>query len=240
MKKILIIKTGSTYVNIKNQFGDFEDWIISGMEIDKSHVIIHNIQNNVKLKEPKSYTGIIITGSHSMVTDNEEWINSLSLWLGGAVKAGIPILGICFGHQVLAKAIGGKTDFNPKGREIGTKTVNLTKAAKEDELFRNCPDKFSVYEAHQQSVIELPKNAVILAQNEHDRHQAFVINNCAWGVQFHPEFNYDILRSYIDQQSGTLKEEGFNINSLYTSLKSTTDDIKILKRFLKIVESSTK
>ena len=76
-----------------------------------------------------------------------------------------PMLGICFGHQLLAMALGGKVIRNPLGWEVGTCKVRLTHAGKHDRLFSGLPDEFSVMQSHQDMVVDFPNNAECLASS---------------------------------------------------------------------------
>jgi len=238
MKPILILKAGSTQQNIKNQFGDFEDWIISEMGIHGDETIIHDIQNNLQIPDIENFAGVVITGSHSMVTDNTEWILNSADWLLNATSTNTLILGICFGHQLIAHALGGKVDFNPKGREIGARIITLTSIAASYSLFKNLPQSFTVLESHQQSVFGLPPAAKVLAYNDHDANQAFVIDNHIWGTQFHPEFDAPIMHAYIEAQRPDLHKEGFNISNLISDLDHFRKQESILKQFIQIVKDT--
>jgi len=235
MKPIVIAKTGNTFPNIKNQYRDFENWIIAGMGVRRDNVQIFDIQKNEYPPIIESCGKIIITGSHSMVTENTDWIKRFTNWIKKAAELNIPILGICFGHQLLANALGGKVNFNPKGREIGGHKITLTTNAKDDMLFQNCPERMMVLESHQQSVTELPPKAKVLAYNDHEQYQAFVINNNIWGVQFHPEFNEWIMQAYIREQKEDLENEGFDVIELTNNLKHYKKSESIFKTFIEIV-----
>ncbi len=196
MAKLMIIKTGATLPSLKARRGDFEDWILAGMEIGPGQVDVLDIAAGQPLPKPASAVGIVITGSHDMVTDHRDWSERAAGWLSEAVSSGVPTLGICYGHQLLAYALGGKVDYNPRGREMGTAEVTLLEPAFDDALLSGLPSPFKAHLCHAQSVLELPPGAVPLASSSWDRNQAFRADDCAWGVQFHPEFDADIMRAY--------------------------------------------
>ena len=198
MKKILILKAGSTIAHAKERLGDFEDWIIRSAFRSHDDFVVFDCQDKTQYPAVENFTGIIITGSHANVTDDEIWMNTLMDWLREASTKEIPILGICFGHQILAASFGGVVDFSPNGLEIGTHTVELTDEAQTDFLFMNLPGKFPVNESHAQEVRKLPENARLLAGNQHSTVQAMVIGNHIWGVQFHPEFGKAETQIYFD------------------------------------------
>ncbi|MFC2088071.1 glutamine amidotransferase [Calditrichota bacterium] len=237
MKKLYILKTGSTYPAIKKQHGDFEDWILEGLNRSKEQVMVRDAQINSHPPSFETCAGIVITGSHSMVTDSSDWINRVIQWLPDAVELKIPILGICFGHQLLAQAMGGKVKYNPGGREMGVNTIKKFSTANDDLLFKTFPEQIEVLESHRQSVIELPTSAKVLYYNDHDQNQAYVINNSTWGIQFHPEFNESIMKAYIYHQKEELEKEGFSLTKLIKDLNHFNRNQNILTRFLEIVEN---
>jgi GMP synthase (glutamine-hydrolysing) len=186
------------------KYGDFEDWTLNSMHVDAKEVKIVNPKSQ-NLPDFKNVQGIIITGSHDMVTDEFDWIKKSSAWLKEATKNNLPIFGICFGHQLLAQTFGGIVDNHPVGPEIGTVSVTLHEKAKSDALFKNLPENFLVHVTHTQSVLKLPKNAVLLASNCYESCHAFRIKNNIWGVQFHPEYNADILKEYVFKEANRIK-----------------------------------
>jgi GMP synthase (glutamine-hydrolysing) len=232
MKPILIIKTGSTFSEISKDRGDFEDWIIAGMGLDRSRFLIVDVSQGEVLPDYDEISGIAITGSHAMVTDHADWSESTAAWLIRAVEKEIPLLGICYGHQLLAYAFGGEVANNPNGIEFGTAEIVLTEAAIKDPLFSILPSKASVQATHTQSVTKLPPGAKLLASTSLDPNHAFVIGDSAWGVQFHPEFNADIVKRYIRKlPSG----KNLNLEELAKNTFDTPIGDQFLKRFAEIV-----
>lgn len=235
MKKVLIIKCGTTMSWLKDLVGDFDDWILGGMETGRDEADVVEVYKGEALPPLNGYAGAVISGSHSMITDYEPWAERSAGWLKEAVRSGLPVLGICYGHQLLAQAFGGTIDYNPRGMEIGTVKVRFTMVRNYDPLFKSIPTQIEVNVSHSQSVIELPDEAVLLAGNEHDPHQVFRLGESAWGVQFHPEFNQEITRAYIRTNVDRLIRQGQNPQNL---LKSCTDGFgkEVLTRFARLID----
>ena len=108
MKQFLIIKTGSTFEGITRTRGDFEDWTAETMGLEGDEWLSINVQIGETLPDPDDVIGCVITGSHDMITNDTDWILATTRWVREAVKADLPMIGICFGHQLMANALGGK------------------------------------------------------------------------------------------------------------------------------------
>ncbi len=231
MKQLLILKNGPAPNEIRPFYGNFEDHFLRAINLTRHEAQIIDMTNKPVLPKWERIAAVIICGSLSMITDREPWMELEAAWIRQAVSAEIPLLGICFGHQLLAYALGGKVADNPHGPEIGTVAVHLTPHADDDFLFMGMSSPLAVQAAHSQSVTEIPRNAVLLAGNEHDVHQAFRIGDCAWGLQFHPEFDVDICRALIISNRDQLLEKGQDPNSLLSRCRETPHSADIMRRF---------
>ncbi|OUD11721.1 glutamine amidotransferase [Thioflexithrix psekupsensis] len=234
MLKMLIIKTGCTIDAIRTDYGDFEDWVRDGLgyaDAEVQTVAVYLGESLPELNENNAISGIVITGSNAMVTDREIWSEKTAEWLRQAIEANYPVLGICYGHQLIAHAMGGRVDYNPKGYEIGVIQIELMAEAKNDLLFNHLSSSLMAYSVHAQTVIDLPNHAVILARNAHDNHQAFRIGQCCWGVQFHPEFNAEITRRYIHAREISFAEYGYSMEQLLRNVTDCPESQQVLRRF---------
>jgi GMP synthase (glutamine-hydrolysing) len=138
----------------------------------------------------------IITGSPCSVYNCEAWMVNLEEEMKNIQSSQIPVLGICFGHQLIAKCFGGEVELNPQGWELGAYPVQFTAAGKKSQLFSGMEENAIVYESHQDSVTVLPENAIELARNNKGN-QAFMIHDNFYGVQFHPEFSWEVIKMYV-------------------------------------------
>jgi GMP synthase (glutamine-hydrolysing) len=229
--KILIVKTGDTFADLIGSYGDFEEWIRRGLGVGKDQVRVVNAPAFEFLPEPGAFSGAVIAGSHAMVTQNLDWSLAVEAWLAPVVAAGVPVLGICYGHQLLAKAMGGKVDFHPAGLEIGTTPITLTADALSDPLLQGLPPAFNAHTCHSQTVLALPPGAVLLAENTHEPHHAFRIGNVAWGVQFHPEYSPAIMTGYIRNMSPVIQALGKNPAQVQQQVIETPEAGQVLVRF---------
>jgi GMP synthase (glutamine-hydrolysing) len=200
-KPFLIVQTGSTLPSIRSRHGDFPEWFRRGLGLDRSRIQIVRAHAGNALPKPDAYAGAIVTGSPAMVSARARWSENAAAWLRDAIAAELPLLGVCYGHQLLAHALGGRVDDHPNGREIGTVGIERLASAANDELLGAMPATFLAHATHQQSVLELPPGAVVLARSAHDTHHAVRYAPKVWGLQFHPEFSVEIMRGYLRARS---------------------------------------
>lgn len=236
MASLLILKTGSTYPSINESYGDFEDWFERHLQAS-SPVVVRDVAREGAPESVTGWRGIVITGSPAMVTEQAGWSENAAIWLKEAVERDVPVLGVCYGHQLLAHAFGGQVGFREQGRESGTFPVHLTREGRKDPLLGQLPDTFPAHLTHAQSVLALPPEAVLLACSEGEPHQAFRVGRHAWGVQFHPEFDQRIMKSYLGTQAGDLQKEGQNPATLIAGVRETAQATSLLARFAHYIGS---
>ncbi|MCC6595657.1 MAG: glutamine amidotransferase [Rhodanobacteraceae bacterium] len=195
--RFLIVQTGSTLPSVRARHGDFPEWFRRGLGLRRDEVDIIAVDADAALPAAGRHAGVIVTGSPAMVTDGLAWSEHTARWLVASIDAGSTVLGVCYGHQLLAHALGGRVDYHPSGRELGTVNIERLADAGSDALLDGMPARFAAHASHQQSVLELPRGAVALARSAHDACQAVRYAPRAWGLQFHPEFSVEIMRGYV-------------------------------------------
>jgi GMP synthase (glutamine-hydrolysing) len=238
-RKLYIIKVGTTFPATAREYGDFDLWTLKGFDCSDNEVTIIDAEHGEPLPAAKECAGVVVTGSHDMVTDKLPWSVNVAEWIPSLLEADVPFLGICYGHQLLAYSLGGEVGFHPKGTEVGTVDIHLLPQSACDTLFCSLPSTFQVHVTHAQTVISLPQGAIHLATNSFEPNHAFRIGKCAWGVQFHPEYDTNIMRSYIINEAEDLKKEGIDIRSVLDSVKETLIAASILRRFYTLCTSPT-
>ena len=241
-KFIAIIQTGQAIPAALEKYGDFDQWFIDGMETEKPQTKTFRVFENLTFPNIEELAGVIISGSGSMVTDELDWSEATIKWLKPIIDTGIPILVVCYGHQLLAKLLRGKVDWNPNGREIGQVNMCLTNEMYQDDLFKGFIDSATTHlefiATHQQSVTELPSNVSLLGTTSLDPHHCFRYKNHVWGTQFHPEFTPDIICEYIHTRSDGIIKDGLNPTLLLEEIKSNINGNQLLKQFKDICFST--
>lgn len=230
-----IIKLGSTMPSLSTHRGDFEDWVLAGTAMQRENVIIVDPRRGEALPALDRISGAILTGSHATVTEHAGWSEQAADWLRRAVLKGLPILGICYGHQLLAYALGGEVGKNPLGSEFGTVTAQLKRTARTDWLLGGFGETIKVQTSHSESVLKLPPDARVLASSHMDPHLAFVVRENVWGLQFHPEFDVEVVRAYIRAHREELHEQGQDPDALLETCEPSPTGPEILRRFMQLI-----
>ncbi|HKU39834.1 MAG TPA: glutamine amidotransferase [Polyangiales bacterium] len=235
MAALLLIKTGTSLPALVSRRKDYDTWIRTGLGVPESETRLASVYLDEPLPPVRDVAGAVISGSSAMVTDRADWSERTAEWLREAVQLELPILGICYGHQLLAHALGGVVEYNPYGRHIGTVDVTLREEAKSDRLFGAFREALHVPVSHRQAVTKLPDGAVLLAEAAGDPIHAFRVGKSAWGVQFHPEFDANIVRGYIEARRDQLLQEGLDADALWENAMDSADGTILLRRFADVV-----
>jgi GMP synthase (glutamine-hydrolysing) len=229
MRNILIIKCGETYPEIKDEIGSFDDWVIEQTNLPDNVFKVFDLSKGEKLRHPGEYIAAIITGSHYNVDEKHAWLRQLEDWIITAQYSNVPVLGICFGHQMIAKALGGKVEKREDGFNFNVQDVVLTEAGKSDPIFKYIPKTFQNFYSHAYKVVKMPLNGQLLASNSKKEIEAFRVGK-TYGVQFHPEFTRDIFTYYDNslKERGEIKNGGkIKIKDINQSVVSSFLDISL-------------
>jgi GMP synthase (glutamine-hydrolysing) len=153
-----------------------------------------------ELPDGFAFDGCIVTGSRASVYWDEPWIGELKQWVGDAVEAGLPFLGVCYGHQLLADVLGGRVE-GMGDYEIGYRTVEHDGS----RLFEGVDEEFTVFTTHSDRVAELPPGADLIARNDYGVHG--FRKGDVFTVQFHPEYDMETARTVTEGKDDQLSAE---------------------------------
>ncbi|GMH17912.1 hypothetical protein Nepgr_019753 [Nepenthes gracilis] len=196
---LLLCAEASEYVKKKygGYFGVFVGMLAEeGETWDVFRVVANEFPED---HEIGNYDGFVITGSCNDAHGNDVWICKLLNLLKELDSAKKRVLGICFGHQILGRALGGKTGRSQTGWDIGLRTVHLSTSSSKFFSSLKIPTILSVIECHRDEVRELPQKAEVLAWSDKTGIEIFRYGDHILGIQGHPEYNADILLHLIDR-----------------------------------------
>jgi GMP synthase-like glutamine amidotransferase len=148
--------------------------------------------------DPSAWAGIVCLGGEMGALDDQAypWLADLRGLLASAVRAQVPVLGVCLGAQLLAAATGGRVAPCINGPEVGPMQIARRDAAEEDPLLGGLPLAPLVLQFHGDEVAELPPGAVCLAIGHRSEYQAFRVGTSAWGVQGHIETTPELVLAW--------------------------------------------
>ncbi|MGV8855201.1 MAG: glutamine amidotransferase-related protein [Devosia sp.] len=187
--KLTILQTGDVPLPLREQFGPYRrmferlfDQTGQGFAYETV-----NIADGAPLPDPNTLDGFVITGSAAGVYDDLPWLNPLRNFIRQSYTQRTPMLGICFGHQIMADALGGDVRKSEKGWGLGRHVYGVRQRP---EFMQHAPSLLAVACSHQDQVITPPRDAeVILASDFTPNAGLAYRNGAALSFQPHPEFD---------------------------------------------------
>lgn len=186
---ILILETGEPVAPVKALHGRFGPMFQK--RLGRECVLADAVAGELPEGD---FEGVVVTGSPATVHEREPWSERAAAWIAERIEH-LPMLGVCYGHQLMVHATGGRTGRNPRGPELGVVPVQRG----EDPLFAGMPRHFLAWQVHFDAVLERPPGTRVLAASRRTAIQALAWPSGARSVQFHPEFDRAFVRDAIAQ-----------------------------------------
>ena len=216
-----------------DNFRDFLDLVPNKIEL-----IHYRITEMEFPADPAECDGYLITGSPRGVYDTNRWIAELGDFIRATHAAGVKLVGICFGHQILAHALGGHAEKSDKGWGMGLRPFELN-ADKAPEWLTLPADsgECNLYFCHQDQVIKLPNNATRLAGSEFCPNAMFTIEDKVLGMQGHPEFSQKTMTDTVDYFNDKLDSEFLSEVSATIGNGKSPDDVHAARWVVSFLET---
>lgn len=193
--KIGILQTGRTPDDLRARHGDYDDLfkrMLDGRGFDFN---TYPVLENVLPGSVHDAEGWLITGSKFGAYEGHDWIAPLEDFLRAAYAAGVPIIGVCFGHQILAQALGGKVEKYAGGWSVGPADYDAEDGQKE-----------VVMAWHQDQVTELPQDAKVIGSSDFCANAMLAYGDKALTIQPHPEFTAEFLSDLLRAKGDILPD----------------------------------
>ncbi len=190
-------------------------------------IVAYDVQRGdypVDIDEVDAY---LITGSVSSVYDDKPWIQPLLEFTVVLHQACKPVVGICFGHQLIAQALGGHVAKSPKGWGMGIQTCNFPRSV---DGIAEAGEQFRLYVSHQDQVDVLPEGAEVLAGNDFCPNAMIRLGQHIISWQGHPEFNQRMEQSLLDIRRAVMDSEAFT--AAQQTMQLSTDELKVTQWML--------
>ncbi len=223
--KIGILQTGKVPDELYEKHGDYPSMFERLLADPDFEFATFAVVDGRFPEGPDACAGWVITGSKYGAYEDHAWIPPLEDFLRRVYAAGIPIVGICFGHQILAQALGGKVEKFDGGWSVGV----------EDYAIDGVGDDVQVVAWHQDQVTEPPEAAEVVGSSPFCRYAALAYGDRAWSIQPHPEFSGEFMADLIKARGSILPkaiaERGAASRDRATSSERVAEYIKaFLKR----------
>ncbi len=192
---------------------------------------IYDVEHGVYPDTIDACDGYVITGSRKSVYDDEPWIKSLISFVQRLHEDRKKVIGLCFGHQLIAEALGGKTMGAQAGWGVGVHNSQLVEHPwfVDDEA-----DHYTLIVSHKDQVVSLPVDSTLLASSEFCPNSMFTVGDHMLAMQGHPEFNKAYSRDLMDMREEILGEQTYQKGVASLAGALMRDDVaRWIVRFLK-------
>lgn len=230
--KIGILQTGRSPDELRESHGDYDAMCADLIRDKGDEIVSYPVLDGVFPQDINECDAWFVTGSRHGVYEDHAWIPPLEKFLKQAFDAEKKIIGVCFGHQILAQALGGKVHKHPGGFAIGVMDYDLVNDDGNME-------KISLCAWHQDQILELPANAEVIAKSDFCRFAGVTYGTNAISFQAHPEFEPAYVRELINLRRDNGIDEKLAQNGL-ASLKKVVDGSRISKRLKQFLNTSGK
>lgn len=223
---VAVLITGDPAPASKAKHGDYGELFKTLLDRQGIGWAFFDTRLNQYPSDIEKHQAYIITGSASTAHENLPWIQELKSFIRCLHKAQKKILGVCFGHQVLAAALGGETEINPNGWELGLHRLVWEPQALKGSGLDGLVLPQTVLQIHRDHVTKLPPGAKILASTTQTPVQAFRLGNRILGIQGHPEFFNDIVADLVESRAkaGIISRESAENAALTLEAQPTRND----------------
>lgn len=195
-----VLKAGTAPRGTRERLGDYGELFIDLLAEPGQDWAVHDVEHGSFPEQPEAWAAFVVTGSPASTYDDTPWVRELERFLRGALARGTPVLGICFGAQMVAQALGGRVGPNPAGWELGVVDVTLTEAGRAFPGLSDAPQPLRLLQTHADIVTELPPGAVHLGQSPRTPYEIFHVGPRALCLQGHPEMDRETVRELVEKR----------------------------------------
>jgi GMP synthase (glutamine-hydrolysing) len=170
---------------------------------------------------------VVLGGSMSACSDHDHpWLGRVKRLIRDGADRGVPVLGICLGHQLAAAALGGEVGVNPRGQQIGLQGIGWTRAARRDPLTAPVSSARAALHWNQDLVHVAPPGTEVLAETAAGELQAARFAPTVWGVQWHPEADEEIVSVWAENDRDAVAERGLDVDRYVGELAAAREELR--------------
>ena len=196
MMKIGILLVGRASEDLVDKYGTYAEMLIALINTEELvfEFKTFNILDDEFPKDHLECDGWIVTGSPHGVYEDHSWIPTVSQLINNVYEANLPIFGVCFGHQLIAQALGGHVEKSEKGWGLGLHTYQVNN---KPDYMSNLSEEVTLNICHQDQVLRPPQGATVYAKSEFCENAGFYIKDKVLTMQAHPEFLVDFTKALL-------------------------------------------
>jgi len=221
MMKIGILLVGRASEDLVDEYGTYAEMLIALINTEEQvfEFKTFNILDDEFPKDHLECDGWIVTGSPHGVYEEHSWIPTVSQMINNIYEANLPIFGVCFGHQLIAQALGGHVEKSEKGWGLGLHTYQVNNKT---DYMSNLSEEVTLNICHQDQVLRPPQGATIYAKSEFCENAGFYIKDKVLTMQAHPEFLVDFTKALLTARRDVTIPKEF-VDPALVGLKNNPD-----------------
>ena len=224
MMKIGILLVGRASEDLVDEYGTYAEMLIALINTEEQvfEFKTFNILDNEFPKDHLECDGWIVTGSPHGVYEDHSWIPTVSQLINNVYEANLPIFGVCFGHQLIAQALGGHVEKSEKGWGLGLHTYQVNN---KPDYMSNLSEEVTLNICHQDQVLRPPQGATVYAKSEFCENAGFYIKDKVLTMQAHPEFLVDFTKALLAARRDVTIPKEF-VDPALVGLKNNPDSVQ--------------
>ena len=224
MMKIGILLVGRASEDLLDEYGTYAEMLIALINTEEQvfEFKTFNILDDEFPKDHLECDGWIVTGSPHGVYEDHSWIPTVSQLINNVYEANLPIFGVCFGHQLIAQALGGHVEKSEKGWGLGLHTYQVNN---KPDYMSNLSEEVTLNICHQDQVLRPPQGATVYAKSEFCENAGFYIKDKVLTMQAHPEFLVDFTKALLAARRDVTIPKEF-VDPALVGLKNNPDSVQ--------------
>ncbi len=240
---LVVLKTGAPVPKVHDVEGTFRDMFARIIQADAAfdnaevaEIDLIDALENDALPTFSGVDGVIMSGSAAMLGEDAPWMRRAIRTVKDLSYSDTPFLGVCFGHQVLGRALDADVGANANGRKMGTVPVTLRPhdSQRADPFLQHLPRSFSAQVSHIDVIRDPGPHLEVVGDSTHDGCHVVRFRDSTWGVQFHPEFSEATVRAYVSARAQAMRQEGLDPGEALARAHDTDEARELMRSFVRM------
>jgi GMP synthase (glutamine-hydrolysing) len=230
--RLLLLQIRTNEISLRQE----REWFAQRCAVPMESITTINLVERpaIRWADIEGFSAVFVGGAGAHTAfDDHPFTGALRRVLERLIEVERPFFGSCWGHQFLARVLGGTVASDPDAEEVGTFDIELTADGLSDPLFSGLPPVFAAQLGHHDRIVDLPPDLVELARSARCPYQVVRIpGKPIYGTQFHPEMNHEQLRERLDVYRDSYLPDAAEYERLLGNLRPSPEARSLLRRFL--------